>query len=322
MSTLRLFPSKLINHVRIGQPMTCSRCWRALSTEHSTAEDPTDVAVTKGETSVHPKPLVFHRKLEYLDNLNLEVTEPRQAWVENFDGKKTERRGLIELHPGIFSIFPRPDLIAKNIKWQTEYRQVDWRHMPTPQELPGHNLKPWPQKGTGRARHGSMCSPQWIHGGWVHGPRGPHTSFYMLNFFQRVQGLISTFAAKQAQNDLRIVDTLKDFPSDDPDYLLSMVEERKWGPSVLIADTSEIFPKNLSLASESIKHINLMPVFGLNVHSMLKHETLVLTIAALERIEERLLYQWRRTDIRDVLFKFKPPEVAASAPPLYTRDGL
>lgn len=289
------------------------------------AEENSDVnALTKttDETVVKPKSMIFNRHLKYMDNLNLKVTEPRQAWVENFDGKKSEKRGLIELHPSIFSVFPRPDVIAENIKWQTTYRQIDWRSLPTPQELPGHNYKPWPQKGTGRARHGSRCSPQWIHGGWIHGPRGPTTSFYMLNFFKRVGGLISTLAAKQAQNDLHIIDTLEDFPFDSPDDLTSMIEERKWGPSVLISDTSEIFPRNISLASESIKHINLMPVFGLNVYSMLKHETLVLTVRALESIEERLVYHSRRTDIKDVVYRLNPPDVAASAPPLYMREGL
>lgn len=287
----------------------------------STVVSGTEIVSKESETPAEPKPLVFNRRLKYLDNMNLDVTEPRQAWVENFDEKKSQKRGLIELHPNIFSRFPRPDLIALNIKWQTEYRQVEWRNLPVPQELPGHNRKPWPQKGTGRARHGSKCSPQWIHGGWSHGPRGPTPSFYMLNFFQRVDGLISTLAAKNAQNDLHIVDTLQDFPSDDPEFLTSMMEERKWGPSVLIVDVSEMFPKNLSLASHSVKHINLMPVFGLNVFSILKHETLVLTVPALERIEERLLYHWRRTDIRNVVFKFKPPDVAASTTPLYMNHG-
>lgn len=316
MSTLRLFPSRVLNHVFNGQ-LKCVGYHRNMC---AVSLETTDAATTGNESTVKPKPLVFHRQLKYLDNLNLDVTEPRQAWVENFDNKKSEKRGLIELHPTIFSCFPRPDILAENLKWQVNYRQVDWRSMPVVNELPGHNLKPWPQKGTGRARHGSRCSPQWVHGAWSHGPRGPETKFYMLNFWKRVNGLISALASKQAQNDLHIVDTLQDFPSDDPEFLSSMIEDRRWGPSVLIVDTSEIFPENLALASESIKHINLMPVFGLNVYSMLKHETLVLTVAALERIEERLLYQTRRTDVRNVAYKFRPPDVAATAPPLYMNE--
>jgi large subunit ribosomal protein L4 len=129
----------------------------------------------------------------------------------------------------------------------------------------------------------------------------------MLPFFNRVRGLTSTLSAKFAQNDVRIVDTLEGFPSDDPQYLLDFVDERKWGPSVLIVDKKDLFPTNIALASERVKHINLMPVYGLNVHSMLKHETLVLTLGALEEIEEKIMYQFSRLDVWDLRKRHPPP---------------
>ena len=247
------------------------------------------------------KQLIFNRQLPYIHNINLKVTVPRQCWVDNFESDIIEKRGLIELHPRVFAAFPRPDIIECNIHWQKKYRQVDWVNMKTRQEMPGRNKKPWPQKGTGRARHGSKRSCQWHNGGWMHGPRGPRTYFYMLNYFVRVRGLISVLSAKFSQNDIKFVDTLENFPSDDPEYLKSFLKERDWGSSCLIVDSNEIFPRNIALAADKVDYINLMPVYGLNCFSMLKHETLVLTVAAVEELEEKLLYQFERTDIKNVV---------------------
>lgn len=72
-------------------------------------------------------------------------------------------------------------------------------HTKTRAEVRGGGRKPWPQKGTGRARHGSIRSPLWRGGGIAHGPRSPQTYFYMLPFYTRVHGLISCFSVKLAQ---------------------------------------------------------------------------------------------------------------------------
>lgn len=68
-------------------------------------------------------------------------------------------------------------------------------------------------------------------------------------------------------------------------------------------------PRNITVATDNIKHINLMPVYGLNVYSMLKHNTLVLTISAARKIEEKLLYHLNRNDARFLQTKFKVNQV-------------
>jgi len=66
-------------------------------------------------------------------------------------------------------------------------------------------------------------------------------------------------------------------------------------------------PKNITLATDSLGHINLMPVYGLNCYSMLKHETLVLTTTAVNRIEEKLLFHFHRMDAHDMNQKSARP---------------
>uniref|UniRef100_G3MS17 Large ribosomal subunit protein uL4m n=1 Tax=Amblyomma maculatum TaxID=34609 RepID=G3MS17_AMBMU len=238
-----------------------------------------------------PLPLITKRELAYPSKF----TPNREAWVENLDTIESEKLGLIPLHPKVFGVFPRIDTLHWNVNWQLYYQKVDWTTTQTRAERRGGGRKPWPQKGTGRARHGSIRSPLWKGGGIAHGPRGPRTYYYMLPFFRRVQGLTTALSVKFAQDDLKIVDSL-DLPTNDSKYLENLVEERFWGPSVLFVDNTDYVSENIAIICDEVKHFNIMPVYGLNVFSMLKHDTLVLTLSAVEEIENKLLYQMSRTD--------------------------
>ena len=280
------------------------------------SESPFDRLTIKEEGASPRKQLVFGRELELMENLNTNIKQVRQSWVDNFENTDPQdKRGLISLHPEIFASFPRPDIIEENFQWQKNYRKVRWTELLHRVELRGKGPRPWPQKGTGRARHKDKRSPIWLEGGWSHPPK-LKTGFFMLSFSKRIRGLQSTLAAKLAQNDLVIVDTLNNFPYEDPKDLSNFVSEKGWGASVLISDVGDLFPEKLSLAAEPIPHINLMPFYGLNVYSMLKHETLVLTVRALEEMESKLLFHMRRTDLRQVNKKVRPPDIG------YERDPI
>ncbi|NWS85887.1 RM04 protein, partial [Toxostoma redivivum] len=90
------------------------------------------------------------------------------------------------------------------------------------------------------------------------------------------------------QDELHVVDSLE-LPSSDPRYLQDLARFRRWGHSVLIVDVNE-FPENISAAAEGLKSITLIPALGLNVHSLLKHQSLVLTLDAVAFLEQRLLW--------------------------------
>lgn len=230
-------------------------------------------------------------------------TNLRQAWVSNLDTVKENPSTIIDLHPQVFGSRPRIDIIHENIVWQRKYRYVSYANTKVTAEVNMSSKKPWPQKGQGRARHGTRRSPLFKGGSVIHGPRSHTTHFYMLPFYKRVYGLTSTLSVKLIQDDLHIVKNL-DLPSDDPSYINDLVDSRLWGPSVLFIDDTDTMPRNISLALNQIKHMNLMPVYGLNVYSMLKYETLVLTVAAVKKIQERLLYQLHRPDVHQATKKF------------------
>ncbi|XP_055595609.1 39S ribosomal protein L4, mitochondrial [Uranotaenia lowii] len=230
--------------------------------------------------------------------------EPRSVWIENLDAVEERKLGIMELSPEVFGAAPRIDIVHQNIEWQRKYRFVSFAHSKTRNEVRGGGRKPWPQKGGGRARHGSIRSPLFRGGGIAHGPRSPTTHFYMLPYFNRVLGLVSTLSIKLAQDDLHIVQDLQ-IPTDDPQFIKDLVQERCWGPSVLFVDSGDFMPRNITAGLEEIDHINMMPVYGLNVYSMLKHCTLVLTKDAAEEIETKLLEQLHLNDTRNVMNKFR-----------------
>ncbi|XP_052865952.1 39S ribosomal protein L4, mitochondrial [Anopheles cruzii] len=233
-----------------------------------------------------------------------EWRQPREVWLENMSTVKEQKLGLLMLDNAVFGAAPRIDIVHQNIEWQRKYRFVSFSHAKTRNEARGGGRKPWPQKGLGKARHGSIRSPLWRGGGVAHGPRSPTTHFYMLPFFNRVLGLVSTLSIKLAQDDLHVVKDLE-IPTEDPQYLRDLVAERFWGPSVLFVDSSDVLPRNISIGADSIGHVNLMPVYGLNVYSMLKHNTLVLTESALRDIEQKLLEHLNRSDARSLMCKFR-----------------
>ncbi|AWP05150.1 putative 39S ribosomal protein L4 mitochondrial [Scophthalmus maximus] len=189
---------------------------------------------------------------------------PVQTWVETLQRPDGEPLGLAQLHPDVFAVRPRLDIL--------------------------HDVE-------------SIRSPIWRGGGVSHGPRGPTSYYYMLPLKVRVQGLKVALSSKMAQDFLHIVDSLN-IPTPDPQYLLDLVRHRHWGDSVLIVHVGDEFPENLLQATENLKTVNVIPAIGLNVHSMLKHEVVVLTLDTVKFLEDKLLWHDQRYT---PLYPFKLP---------------
>lgn len=150
----------------------------------------------------------------------------RQARVETLERPSFTSTGeLLPLHPSVWSVMPRLDVIERNVRWQDWYKLVSYTHYKTRHELPDRTKRPWPQKGGGRARHSSIRSPLWIKGGKSKGPRSPRTFYYTLPYWTRVRGLIYTLATKFAQDDVHVVRDL-DVPTGEPKFMEDLVDER------------------------------------------------------------------------------------------------
>nr|CAH8831484.1 unnamed protein product [Trichobilharzia regenti] len=340
------------------------------------------------------EPIITSRKLQPPVFCSV-GNSPRLTWVETLKPFSLSTSltsngliGMVDLHPDIFAVFPRIDVVHKNLYWQAHYRLVDWRCITTRAELPYRSRKkPWPQKKTGKARHGNRRTHIWINGGQCKGPRGPESFFSVLPYADRITGLLSMLSIKHAQNDLHIVDdfTLSEKLEEeaknilteaqaaamhDPDaledplsplnktrhyrltktmneaaiYVRQLVDTRRWGPSVLFVDEhspacqlsipqpgsdvisngvneitnntstnnlaiclacssyenhvkTEISPESSAFKPDAIaprathpgRGLTFMPVHSLNVWSMVHHDTLVITLKALELLEQRLI---------------------------------
>lgn len=95
----------------------------------------------------------------------------------------------------------------------------------------------------------------------------------MLPFHIRLAGLTATLSTKFAQDDLHIVDELE-IPTSEPSYIEQLIEKRNWGPSVLFVDSYDIMSTNITLATDQIKHVNLMPVYGKCIYAIFYNFTL------------------------------------------------
>ncbi|KAK0411488.1 hypothetical protein QR680_005677 [Steinernema hermaphroditum] len=246
---------------------------------------------------------VEKRALWRVDEANPFVEKP-QAWVTNLCSVEEEKTGIVDLHPDVFRVAPRLDLLHRNITWQSVYRNVQMTKMLTRAEMTGGGRKPWPQKKTGRAHVGSIRSPQFVHGGFAHGVRGPRTWFYMLPTAIRLKGLCVALTIKHAQNDLVIVDNFESLSSNESQFLRDLADKRNWGYSVLFVDASNEVASNLVEATAPLPSFTVMPVYGLNCFSIMKYETLVLSRAALDVLEERLLHHLHRSSTLNDKYRY------------------
>ncbi|KAI1896573.1 hypothetical protein AGOR_G00096160 [Albula goreensis] len=238
------------------------------------------------------RPLPTGSELPVLRRCEVEIPaclSAKQTWLESLRSVEDDQLGLVDLHPDVFSVHPRLDILHQVEVWQRNFKRISHAKVKSRAEVSGGGRKPWRQKGSGRARHGSIRSPLWRGGGISHGPRGPTSYYYMLPMKVRVMGLKVALTSKLCQDNLRIVDTLE-MPTPDPQYLLELAQYRHWGESILIVDMNEELSENILQATAALKTVNVIPVIGLNVHSMLKHETLVLSLEAVNFLEKKLLW--------------------------------
>lgn len=208
---------------------------------------------------------------------------PTQAWIHSFS--TGDKLGIIDLDPRVFNGRPRVDILQRVVVWQLAKKRAGTAKVKDRSEVRGGGRKPRQQKGSGRSRQGSIRAPHYVGGGVVHGPRGNTSYEYTLPKKVRRLGLRSALSVKYAQGDLTIVDTLSCDSHKTRDFLETMATH-DWS-SVLLVDGGDV-NSELSMATSNLSDVDVLPSIGLNVHSVLLRDRLVLSVGAVRLLEQRL----------------------------------
>ena len=198
--------------------------------------------------------------------------------VYNIEGKEV---GSIELNDAVFGVEVNEHLVHMAVVNQLANNRQGTQSAKTRSEVSGGGRKPWRQKGTGHARQGSTRSPQWTGGGVVFAPKPRDYSFKMNKNEKRI-ALLSALSSKVADNKIVVLDA----------FNLDEVKTKKFAEvmSNLKVDKALVViegeNKNVVLSGRNIPTVKVSATNEINTYDVLKYETLVVTKAAVETLEE------------------------------------
>jgi large subunit ribosomal protein L4 len=201
--------------------------------------------------------------------------------VQTLDAKAG---GDIELDDAIFAVEPRADILHRVVTWQLVNRRAPARAARERSDVARTGKKYGRQKGGGTARHGDRRAPIFIGGGKAHGPRA-RVFTSSLNKKVRTLGLKMALSSKARSGQLVVLDSL-DLNEGKTRELREKLGKLGFGKTALVID-GDALNVGFARASSNIDSINLMPAVGANVYDIMRHDTLVLTRAAVETLEAR-----------------------------------
>ena len=201
--------------------------------------------------------------------------------IINLDAKDV---GEMDLADEIFSLPARPDLLQRMVTWQLAKRRAGTHKTKGISDVRGTGRKPWAQKGGGRARAGSLRSPQFRGGAVIFGPT-PRSHAFQLPKKVRKLALKAALSAKQAAGKIVILDSTK-LGSVKTQDLKTRFGKLGWS-SVLVIDGQEV-DVNFGRAAQNLPGVDVLPQQGTNVYDILRRDLLVLTKDAIAHLEARL----------------------------------
>lgn len=192
--------------------------------------------------------------------------------------------GEIELNDSVFGIEPNEAVLFEAVVQQRAALRQGNHKVKNRSEVAGGGRKPWRQKGTGRARQGSIRSPQWRGGGVVFGPT-PRSYAYKLPRKVRRLALLSALSTKVREENIIVLDGLT-FDAPKTKEFVQVLKDLSIEKKALIvtADLDE----TVALSARNIPGISVVTAESINVLDLVAHEKLVVTKAAVEKIEEVL----------------------------------
>ncbi|MGI6112575.1 MAG: 50S ribosomal protein L4 [Mahellales bacterium] len=199
--------------------------------------------------------------------------------VYNIEGKQV---GDIELKDDIFGVKVNEAAVHQVIKMQLANKRQGTQSAKTRSEVSGGGRKPWRQKGTGRARHGSIRSPLWTKGGVIFAPKPRDYSFTVPKKIKRL-ALKSALSSKVQDNDLIVVDELKlDQPK--TKEMVKVLENLKaTGKALVVLDERD---ETVRRAAGNIPGLKLIYTNTLNVYDIVNCQKFIITKDAVQKVEE------------------------------------
>jgi len=216
---------------------------------------------------------------------------------------KGEKVGTLEISDFVFNIDPNYDVMWRYVDMQLSNRRAGTASTKTRGEVSGGGRKPWPQKHTGRARHGSIRSPIWRHGGIAHGPK-PRDWSKKLNKKMKKLALRSALSVKYRENKLFVLDDLK-LERPKTKFLKEILQNLQLSDkkTLIVLPWKDEGYMNVKLSGKNLPNVKVIiadnpnnskngekavRIDGLNVFDMLKYDYLVLTQDMVSKIEEVL----------------------------------
>ena len=199
--------------------------------------------------------------------------------VYNMQGKKVSD---VELSAAVFGIEPNEAVVHSVLVNYLANQRQGTQSTKTRAEVRGGGRKPWRQKGTGRARQGSIRAPQWIKGGIALGPK-PRSYKYTVNKKERRLAIKSLLSSKVLENELTVVDTFAFDTIKTKQMVNALTNLKVEGKTlILLADKNE----NVQKSARNIEGVKTTLVNTINVYDLLKYKNLVITLDTVKKLEE------------------------------------
>ena len=199
--------------------------------------------------------------------------------VYDIQGKKVSD---VELSEAVFGIEPNEAVVHSVLVNYLANQRQGTQSTKTRAEVRGGGRKPWRQKGTGRARQGSIRAPQWIKGGIALGPK-PRSYKYTVNKKERQLAIKALLSSKVLEKELTVVDKLELSEIKTKTMVKALADLKVEGKTLIVlADKNE----NVLMSSRNIEGVKTILLNNINVFDLLKYNNLVLPLDTVKKIEE------------------------------------
>ena len=199
--------------------------------------------------------------------------------VLDMKGKKVSD---IELADSVFGIEPNEAIVHSVLVNYLANQRQGTQSTKTRAEVSGGGRKPWRQKGTGRARQGSIRAPQWVKGGIALGPK-PRSYKYTVNKKERRLAIRSVLSSKVLENNLVVLDKAEMKEIKTKDMVKTLANLKVEGKTLILLPEKN---ENVQKSARNIKNVKTTLVNTINVYDLLKYNKLVVTLDAVKKLEE------------------------------------